>query len=375
MSEAAESPGGLDEALAEELRALVERARELGQADRLAALAEELCGASAVEISRAGAEGRFGMIGASDAMLEVYDLIERVAPSDVPVLVQGETGTGKELVARALHEHGRRKGARLMAENCAAVPENLLESELFGHKKGAFTGRPRTETATSWRRTVARSSSTRSGTCRSRCRRSSCACCRTASPARGVERISPRRRAIVAATHRDLVEAARDGSFREDLLFRLNVITIHLPPSASAPATSSASSGAAPGIAEEVGARPGSRRALALSPRGPGRGTSGNSRTNSGERWRSPTASSTCGPVPADRRGERRAEPDRPCSARRGRLERPRAFRAAAADSRSTPHPAPVPMCGMAILILTEGGTPAASTCARASSRSAAELT
>ena len=255
MSEAAESPGGLDEALAEELRALVERARELGQADRLAALAEELCGASAVEISRAGTEGRFGMIGASDAMLEVYDLIERVAPSDVPVLVQGETGTGKELVARALHEHGRRKGARLMAENCAAVPENLLESELFGHKKGAFTGATQDRDG----HFVAADGGTvfldeigdmplqmqakllrvlQDGEIRP-------------VGSNASRRVDVR---IVAATHRDLVEAARDGSFREDLLFRLNVITIHLPPLRErAGDVERLVRGLLPGIAEEVG--------------------------------------------------------------------------------------------------------------------------
>ena len=255
MSEAAESPGGLDDALAEELRALVARAQELGQADRLAALAEELCGAPAVEVSGAGAEGRFGMIGASDAMLEVYDLIERVAPSDVPVLVQGETGTGKELVARALHEHGRRKGARLMAENCAAVPENLLESELFGHKKGAFTGATQDRDG----HFVAADGGTvfldeigdmplpmqakllrvlQDGEIRP-------------VGSNASRRVDVR---IVAATHRDLVEAARDGSFREDLLFRLNVITIHLPPLRERSGdVERLVRGLLPGIAEEVG--------------------------------------------------------------------------------------------------------------------------
>ena len=255
MSEAAESPGGLDEGLAEELRVLVARAQELGQADRLAALAEELCGASAMEVSKAGAEGRFGMIGGSDAMLEVYDLIERVAPSDVPVLVQGETGTGKELVARALHEHGRRKGARLMAENCAAVPENLLESELFGHKKGAFTGATQDRDG----HFVAADGGTvfldeigdmplpmqakllrvlQDGEIRP-------------VGSNASRRVDVR---IVAATHRDLVEAARDGSFREDLLFRLNVITIHLPPLRERSGdVERLVRGLLPGIAEEVG--------------------------------------------------------------------------------------------------------------------------
>ncbi|MEE2941010.1 MAG: sigma-54 dependent transcriptional regulator [Planctomycetota bacterium] len=231
MSGAMDDPGGLDGALAEELRALVARARALGQADRFGALAGELCRASPAETSAGGPEGRFGMIGASAAMEEVYDLIERVAPSDVPVLVQGETGTGKELVARALHEHGPRKGACLMAENCAAVPENLLESELFGHRKGAFTGANQDREG----HFVAADGGTvfldeigdmplpmqakllrvlQDGEIRP-------------VGSNASRRVDVR---IVAATHRDLVEAAKDGSFREDLLFRLNVITIHLPP-------------------------------------------------------------------------------------------------------------------------------------------------
>jgi len=174
---------------------------------------------------------RFGMVGASPKMLEVYDLIARVAPTDVPVLIQGETGTGKELVARALHDNGSRRTKRLLAENCAAVPENLLESELFGHKKGAFTGATQDRDG----HFVAADGGTvfldeigdmplpmqakllrvlQDGEVR---------------PV-GANRSRKVDVRIVAATHRDLVAASKEGSFREDLLFRLNVITIHLPP-------------------------------------------------------------------------------------------------------------------------------------------------
>lgn len=255
MSDGAKDSGALDGALEEELRALVERARELGQEQRFAERAAELCRERAVPAEAAAPEGRFGMIGASPAMLEVYDLIEKVAPSDVPVLIQGETGTGKELVARALHAYGQRSKARLMAENCAAVPENLLESELFGHKKGAFTGATQDRDG----HFVAADGGTvfldeigdmplpmqakllrvlQDGEVRP-------------VGANASKRVDVR---IVAATHRDLIQAVKDGTFREDLLFRLNVITIHLPALRDREGdVERLARGLLPAIAEEVG--------------------------------------------------------------------------------------------------------------------------
>src|SRR5207247_6967053 len=84
--------------------------------------------------------GQYALVGQSAAMLDVYRLIARVAPSTATVLVQGESGTGKEVVARAVHINGPVSSGPFVAVNCAAIPENLLESELFGHEKGAFTG-------------------------------------------------------------------------------------------------------------------------------------------------------------------------------------------------------------------------------------------
>ena len=125
--------------------------------------------------------GRTGWSGASERMLDVYRIVARIAPTTSTVLIQGETGTGKELIARAIHSASRRSHRPFVTVDCSALAETLLESELFGHVKGAFTGAlTRQARASSKRRRAGRASSTRSARSARACRRSSCACSRSA---------------------------------------------------------------------------------------------------------------------------------------------------------------------------------------------------
>ena len=204
----------------EEIRAVTRRAREvLALRAENRRLREELLG-----------EFR-GLIGGSPAMREVYRLIRRAGPADVNVLVAGESGTGKELVARALHAESRRAAGPMISLNCSALPAELVESELFGHQKGAFTGADRDREGlfeaahggtlfldeigdlavpaqAKLLRALEERQITRLGSTRS-----------IAVDVR-----------VVAATHQPLERLAAEGRFRQDLLYRLQVVTLTLPP-------------------------------------------------------------------------------------------------------------------------------------------------
>ena len=171
------------------------------------------------------------IVGSCPAMREVYKSVGRVAAQDVPVLITGESGTGKELVALAIYQHGPRARAPFLALNCAAIPENLLESELFGHEKGAFTGADR--------RRIGKFEQCNGGTLfldeigdmplalQAKILRLLQE--QVFERVGGSETVRTDVR-LIAATHRDLKAASAEGKFRPDLYYRLGVFTIHLPP-------------------------------------------------------------------------------------------------------------------------------------------------
>jgi len=171
------------------------------------------------------------IIGSSPKMLEVYRAIARVAPTNAPVLIVGASGTGKELVARAIHQHSPRAAKPFVPVNCGAFAENILESELFGHVKGAFTGayvsRPGLfEAATGGTLFLDEISETKPTFQVNLLR---------AVQEQQVRRVGSNKYVqvdarIVAATNRDLTSLLQSGAFREDLYYRLSVVTIHVPP-------------------------------------------------------------------------------------------------------------------------------------------------
>jgi len=171
------------------------------------------------------------IIGKSAPMQSVFSLIERVSTTDVPVLVTGETGTGKELVARAVHQKSRRADRPFVALNCAAVPENLLESEFFGYEKGAFTGADRAHAGLFEQADSGTLFLDEIGAMRTDLQ----AKLLRAIQEKEVQRLGSTRSikvdvSIVAATCDDLEQSIRERTFREDLYYRLNVVPIHLPP-------------------------------------------------------------------------------------------------------------------------------------------------
>jgi len=202
------------------------------------AFVESMLGEAALDVGAALREregpsptrGYAGIIGTAPSMLELYGLLEKASPSDATILIQGENGTGKELVARAIHDRSERREHQFVVTNCSAFNDNLLDSELFGHKRGAFTGavadKPGLfETAdlgtffldeigdmspalqVKVLRVLQEGTFNRVGDTETR-------------------QVDVR---IIAATNRDLATMVKDGRFREDLYYRINVINVHLP--------------------------------------------------------------------------------------------------------------------------------------------------
>ena len=172
-----------------------------------------------------------GLIATDDAMLRVCRMVEKVAPADVSVLILGESGTGKELIARALHAQSNRRGGRFVAINCAAIPEQLLESELFGHERGAFTG--------AVKQTVGKVEMADGGTLfldeigdmplALQAKLLRFLQNRIIERVGGREEISVNVR-VVCATNKDLQALIGEQRFRQDLYFRIGEVTISVPP-------------------------------------------------------------------------------------------------------------------------------------------------
>ncbi len=171
------------------------------------------------------------LVGKSTAMKKVYDLIQRVADTEASILLTGESGTGKELVARALHQQSRRGSHPFTALNCAAVPANLLESELFGHTKGAFTDAKLTRRGLFDEASGGTVLLDEIGEMPMEMQPKLLRVLqeRKVRPVGGNSEIDVNVR-VVAATNRDLETEVEEGRFREDLYYRLNVVQIHMPP-------------------------------------------------------------------------------------------------------------------------------------------------
>lgn len=210
------------ESLAFELRSVVESALQL---------VEDRASADTSITNSPSSDGRVKIIGGSRALQDVFKIVGRVARSDAPVLVSGESGTGKELIAKAIHEYSPRRGKELIPINCGAIPENLLESELFGHEKGSFTG--------AIARRAGRFEQADGGTLfldeigdmplsiQVKLLR----VLQDGSYSRiGSNETMKADVRIITATHKNLALEVAAGRFREDLYYRLNVVEIKIPP-------------------------------------------------------------------------------------------------------------------------------------------------
>jgi two-component system nitrogen regulation response regulator GlnG len=206
-----------------QLREVVAKAIELSRLRRVPAVFEEEAQPADRAVDR--------IVGRSPDMQEVYKTIGRAAPLDVPVLIVGESGTGKELVARAIYQHSRRSQGPFLVINCAAIPETLLESELFGHERGAFTGADR--------RRIGKFEQANHGTIFL----DEVGDLSTASQPKVLRLLQEQRFErvggnetiqtdvrLIAATNKNLEELVAAGRFRADLFYRLKVVTIELPP-------------------------------------------------------------------------------------------------------------------------------------------------
>src|SRR5882762_9181676 len=187
-------------------------ARELGLTAWLAKPADpqEVVNTTRRLIERRKLQQRTGILGESAPIQEVLVKIEQMAPVTSTVLIEGESGTGKELVAKGIHDLSPRRAKPFIAVNCAALPETLLESELFGHEKGSFTGAAERRPATQVKLLRVLED-------------------RTFFPVGGIQPIKVDVR-VIAATNRSLKDAVAVGQFRDDLFYRLNVLAIYLPP-------------------------------------------------------------------------------------------------------------------------------------------------
>lgn len=175
--------------------------------------------------------GYAGLVGKAPGMQVIYKMIENVAPSDATVLIQGESGTGKELVARALHERSNRRNGPFVVINCSAYPSTLLENELFGHEKGAFSDALKLKTGRFEQAGAGTVFLDEIGEIPPTAQIKLLRVLQTYKIERiGGQKPIPVDVRVIAATNRDLLEEVISGNFREDLFYRLNVIPIEIPP-------------------------------------------------------------------------------------------------------------------------------------------------